>query len=42
LFFAAFYVAIYFSLTYLKKDFAPGAIPGLMHLLPQLHLPVCG
>lgn len=27
LFFAAFYVAIYFSLTYLKKDFAPGAIP---------------
>jgi nicotinamide mononucleotide transporter len=26
-FFAAFYVAIYFSLTYLKKDFAPGAIP---------------
>lgn len=27
LFFAAFYVAIYFSLTYLKKSFAPGAIP---------------
>jgi nicotinamide mononucleotide transporter len=27
LFFAAFYVAIFFSLTYLKKDFAPGAIP---------------
>lgn len=26
-FFAAFYVAIYFSLIYLKKDFAPGAIP---------------
>lgn len=26
-FFAAFYVVIYFSLTYLKKDFAPGAIP---------------
>jgi nicotinamide mononucleotide transporter len=26
-FFAAFYVAIYFSLNYLKKDFAPGAIP---------------
>jgi nicotinamide mononucleotide transporter len=26
-FFAAFYVAIFFSLTYLKKDFAPGAIP---------------
>jgi nicotinamide mononucleotide transporter len=26
-FFAAFYIAIYFSLTYLKKDFAPGAIP---------------
>jgi nicotinamide mononucleotide transporter len=27
LFFAAFYVTIYFSLTYLKKQFAPGAIP---------------
>ena len=27
LFFAAFYIAIYVSLTYLKKDFAPGAIP---------------
>lgn len=27
LFFAAFYVAIFASLTYLKKDFAPGAIP---------------
>jgi nicotinamide mononucleotide transporter len=27
LFFAAFYIAIYFSLMYLKKDFAPGAIP---------------
>lgn len=27
LFFAAFYLAIFFSLTYLKKDFAPGAIP---------------
>ncbi|MGN6196169.1 MAG: nicotinamide riboside transporter PnuC [Ginsengibacter sp.] len=27
LFFAAFYVVIYFSLSYLKKDFAPGAIP---------------
>lgn len=27
LFFAAFYVAIFFSLVYLKKDFAPGAIP---------------
>ncbi|MBI1780258.1 MAG: nicotinamide mononucleotide transporter [Sphingobacteriales bacterium] len=27
LFFAAFYIAIYFSLTYLKKSFAPGAIP---------------
>jgi nicotinamide mononucleotide transporter len=26
-FFAAFYTTIYFSLTYLKKDFAPGAIP---------------
>ncbi len=26
-FFAAFYAAIFFSLTYLKKDFAPGAIP---------------
>ena len=26
-FFTAFYTAIYFSLTYLKKDFAPGAIP---------------
>ena len=26
-FFAAFYVAIYFALVYLKKDFAPGAIP---------------
>jgi nicotinamide mononucleotide transporter len=27
LFFAAFYTAIYFSLTYLKQSFAPGAIP---------------
>ncbi|MBS1736590.1 MAG: nicotinamide mononucleotide transporter [Bacteroidetes bacterium] len=27
LFFAAFYVAIFGALTYLKKDFAPGAIP---------------
>src|SRR6187399_211562 len=27
LFFSAFYIFIYFSLTYLKKDFAPGAIP---------------
>ena len=27
LFFAAFYLAIFFLLTYLKKDFAPGAIP---------------
>lgn len=27
LFFAAFYTAIYFSLTYLKTKFAPGAIP---------------
>ncbi len=27
LFFSAFYAGIYFSLTYLKKDFAPGAIP---------------
>ena len=27
LFFAVFYVAIFFALTYLKKDFAPGAIP---------------
>jgi nicotinamide mononucleotide transporter len=27
LFFIAFYIAIYFSLTYLKKSFAPGAIP---------------
>ena len=26
-FFAVFYVAIYFALVYLKKDFAPGAIP---------------
>ena len=26
-FFAAFYVAIFFALTYLKKDFAPQAIP---------------
>lgn len=26
-FFAVFYATIYFSLTYLKKDFAPGAIP---------------
>jgi len=26
-FFAAFYVAIFFSLTYLKKSFATGAIP---------------
>ena len=27
LFFSAFYLAIFFSLSYLKKDFAPGAIP---------------
>lgn len=27
LFFACFYVAIFFALFYLKKDFAPGAIP---------------
>ncbi len=27
LFFAVFYVAIFFSLTYLKKSFTPGAIP---------------
>jgi len=27
LFFVSFYLAIFFSLTYLKKDFAPGAIP---------------
>ena len=27
LFFAAFYIGIFASLTYLKKDFAPGAIP---------------
>ncbi len=27
LFFASFYVAIYFSLTWLKNTFAPGAIP---------------
>lgn len=27
LFFAAFYIAIFFSLSYLKKDFAPGVIP---------------
>ena len=27
LFFAAFYVAIFFALTYLKKNFAPEAIP---------------
>jgi nicotinamide mononucleotide transporter len=26
-FFAVFYIAIFFLLTYLKKDFAPGAIP---------------
>ncbi|MEK7226036.1 MAG: nicotinamide riboside transporter PnuC [Bacteroidota bacterium] len=26
-FFAAFYIVIFFALTYLKKDFAPGAIP---------------
>lgn len=26
-FFATFYVVIFYSLTYLKKDFAPGAIP---------------
>lgn len=26
-FFSAFYIVIYFALTYLKKDFAPGAIP---------------
>lgn len=27
LFFTVFYIAIFFSLTYLKKSFAPGAIP---------------
>ncbi|MEP7251644.1 MAG: nicotinamide riboside transporter PnuC [Ginsengibacter sp.] len=27
LFFAAFYIVIFIALTYLKKDFAPGAIP---------------
>lgn len=27
LFFSAFYIAIFSSLTYLKKDFAPGVIP---------------
>ncbi len=27
LFFASFYIAIFGALTYLKKDFAPGAIP---------------
>jgi len=27
LFFAVFYITIFYSLTYLKKDFAPGAIP---------------
>ena len=27
LFFAAFYIAIFSALTYLKKDFSPGAIP---------------
>ena len=27
LFFLFFYISIYFALTYLKKDFAPGAIP---------------
>ena len=27
LFFSAFYIAIFFALSYLKKDFAPGAIP---------------
>ena len=27
LFFATFYIAIFGALTYLKKDFAPGAIP---------------
>lgn len=27
LFFVSFYLVIYFLLTYLKKDFAPGAIP---------------
>ncbi|MEO8412144.1 MAG: nicotinamide riboside transporter PnuC [Ginsengibacter sp.] len=27
LFFASFYIAIFVALTYLKKDFAPGAIP---------------
>ena len=27
LFFAAFYIAIFVALTYLKRDFAPGAIP---------------
>ncbi|MEI9809255.1 MAG: nicotinamide mononucleotide transporter family protein [Bacteroidota bacterium] len=29
-FFAVFYAAIFALLTYLKKDFAPGAIPWLM------------
>lgn len=28
-FFAAFYIAIYFALNYLKEDFAPGAIPSV-------------
>lgn len=27
LFFAVFYIVIFFALTFLKKDFAPGAIP---------------
>jgi nicotinamide mononucleotide transporter len=27
LFFSSFYIAIYFSLSYLQKNFAPGAIP---------------
>lgn len=27
LFFAVFYITIFYSLTYLKRDFAPGAIP---------------
>src|SRR6185312_3293533 len=27
LFFAMFYITIFYSLTYLKMDFAPGAIP---------------
>ena len=27
LFFASFYIVIFFALSYLKKDFAPGAIP---------------